>query len=60
MKISSNNNLENIIYKIKNMIRLSIIELDYIKTLSPAEKYELIILYNKIAVDRYNMLLLNK
>lgn len=62
MNISEkNNNLENIICKIKNMKRLSNVELEFIKKkITPSQKYELIILYNDIAITRYNMLLLSK
>jgi hypothetical protein len=43
------------------MIRLNNNDLEYIKTkISIVEKYELIILFNDVAIDKYNVLLLTK
>jgi hypothetical protein len=61
MNLKKDSKLKTIIYKIKNMIRLNNNDLEYIKTkISIVEKYELIILFNDIAIDKYNMLLLTK
>jgi len=61
MNLKQDSKLQTIIYKIKNMIRLNNNDLEYIKTkISIIEKYELIILFNDVAIDKYNMLLLTK
>jgi hypothetical protein len=61
MNVSNDIILEKIIYKIRNMLRLSNEELNYIKyNLSNNQKQKIIELFNEIAITNYYMLLLSK